>query len=97
MFHQEALEYNTLLELYRLGAQLIDFRKICFWELIWNLIDMHCHDLKMILSNWRKLISDQFYCMRILKIKNIVTKTAEIQVKLFMGIKNQKPCRRKLR
>jgi CRISPR-associated endoribonuclease Cas6 len=43
---------------------------------------MHCHDFKIILSNWRKLIYDQFYCMRNLKPKNIVTKTAEIQVKL---------------
>jgi hypothetical protein len=41
---------------------------------------MGCHDLKLIRSNWGKLILDRFYCMRISKLKNIVTKTVEIQV-----------------
>ena len=48
--------------------------------MIWNLIDMQCNGVKIVPANWRKLISDWFYRIRLLKLKNIVTKIVEIQV-----------------
>ncbi len=41
---------------------------------------MQCHVVKIVPEYWRKLISDRFYRMRNLKLKNIVTKIVEIQV-----------------
>lgn len=47
---------------------------------------MHCHFFKIVPANWRKLISDRFYGMRNSKLKNIVTKIVEIQVKITLGV-----------
>jgi hypothetical protein len=46
---------------------------------------MQCRVVKIVPENWRKLISDRFYCMRNLKLKNIVTKIVEIQVIATVG------------
>jgi hypothetical protein len=54
--------------------------KLVLCEITWNFIDMQCRVVKIVPENWRKLISDRFYCMRNLKLKNIVTKIVEIQV-----------------
>jgi hypothetical protein len=53
--------------------------------MIWNFIDMPCLVVKIVPANWKKLISDRFYCIRKSKLKNIVTNFIEIQVQEAEG------------